>query len=65
MPLLLERDERTQIVSASDEWLEGDRLIYLLHDPRPLLLKRLLGERQLSRLTLEKLAEVEEVQITR
>ena len=64
VPLLIERAGRSQIVSASDEWIEGDRIIYLLHDPRPLLLKRLSGERQLSRLTLEKLPEVEEVPIT-
>ncbi len=64
VPLLIEREGRSQIVSASDEWIEGDRIIYLLHDPRPLLLKRLSGERQLSRLTLEKLAAVEEVPIT-
>lgn len=64
VPLLVEREGRSQISSASDEWLEGDRIIYLLHDPRPLLLKRLSGERQSSRLTLEKLPEVEEVPIT-
>ncbi len=64
VPLFVEREGRSQIVSASDEWIEGDRIIYLLHDPRPLLLKRLSGERPSSRLTLEKLAAVEEVPIT-
>jgi len=64
IPLLLEREGRGQIVSANEEWIEGDRLIYLLHDPRPLLLKRLSGERPASRLTIEKLPEVEEVPIT-
>ena len=64
IPLLLEREGRGQIVSANEEWIEGDRLIYLLHDPRPLLLKRLSGERPSSRLTIEKLPEVEEVPIT-
>ncbi len=63
VPLIIEREDRSQIASASDEWIEGDRLIYLLHDPRPLLLKRLAGERQSTRLTLEKLPEVEEVPI--
>ncbi|WP_233220879.1 hypothetical protein [Chlorogloea sp. CCALA 695] len=37
VPLLSERAGRSQIVSASDEWIEGDRIIYLLHDPTPLL----------------------------
>ncbi|WP_009632644.1 cation:proton antiporter [Synechocystis sp. PCC 7509] len=64
MPLFVEREGRSQIAVSSDQWLEGDRIIYLLHDPRPILLKRLSGERQSSRLTLEKLAEVEEVPIT-
>lgn len=61
VPLLVEREARLQIVPATEDWLRGDRLIYLLHDPRPILLKRLSGQRQSSRLTLEKLPEVEEV----
>lgn len=63
LPLLLEREERFQIVPATEDWQPGDRIIYLLHDPRPMLLKRLSGERQSTRLTLEKLPEVEEVSI--
>ncbi|WP_045056169.1 cation:proton antiporter [Aliterella atlantica] len=63
VPLFVEREARLQIVLATEEWQIGDRLIYLLHDPRPILLKRLSGQRQSSRLTLEKLPEVEEVAI--
>lgn len=63
VPLFIEREARLQIVPATEEWLRGDRLIYLLHDPRPILLKRLSGQRQSNRLTLEKLPEVEEVPI--
>ncbi len=63
VPLFVEREARLQIVPATEEWVVGDRLIYLLHDPRPILLKRLSGERQSNRLTLEKLPEVEEVPI--
>lgn len=63
LPLLLEREERFQVVPATEDWQPGDRIIYLLHDPRPMLLKRLSGERQLTRLTLEKVPEVEEVPI--
>jgi len=48
-PLLLERQA-------------GDRIIYLLYDPTPKLLKRLSGSSQ-SRLTLEKHQVVEEVPI--
>lgn len=63
IPLFVEREARLQIVPATEEWQIGDRLIYLLHDPRPILLKRLSGQRQSNRLTLEKLPEVEEVPI--
>ena len=35
MPLLLERDDRLSVMAASEDWQVGDRLIYLLHDPRP------------------------------
>lgn len=61
IPLLLERENRLQVVPAHQEWLVGDRIIYLLHDPRPNLLKRLSGGSQSTRLSLETLPEVEEV----
>ncbi|MFB2921932.1 MULTISPECIES: cation:proton antiporter [Aerosakkonema] len=63
MPLLMERDDRFLVVPATEEWQTGDRIIYLLHDPRPNLLKRLSGASPSSRLSLEKLPEVEEVPI--
>ncbi len=60
LPLLLEREGRMQILASEEEWKPGDRIIYLLHDPMPQLLKRLSG---LSRsvLTLERLPAVEEI----
>lgn len=63
VPLLMERDERLMIVPAAEEWQVGDRIIYLLHDLRPNLLKRLSGASPSSPLTLEKLPKVEEVPI--
>ncbi|OKH40800.1 sodium:proton antiporter [[Phormidium ambiguum] IAM M-71] len=63
VPLLMERDERLMIVPAAEEWQIGDRIIYLLHDLRPNLLKRLSGASPSSPLTLEKLPKVEEVPI--
>lgn len=63
VPLLLEREERLQVVPATEQLQPGDRLIYILHDPRPILLKRLSGASKSTRLTLEKLPEVEEVPI--
>ncbi len=65
IPLLLEREERLQVVPAKYEWEVGDRIIYLLHDPRPKLLKRLSGATQSTRLSLEKLPEVEEVPLAK
>ncbi|HEY9669551.1 MAG TPA: cation:proton antiporter, partial [Coleofasciculaceae cyanobacterium] len=63
LPLLLERESSFQIIPATDPWQPGDQIIYLLHDPRPKLLKRLSGASPSSRLALEKLPEVEEVPI--
>lgn len=62
LPLLVRRQDRLQVVKATETWQQGDEIIYLLHDPRPQLLKRLSGgSSTTSRLALEKLPEVEEV----
>jgi NhaP-type Na+/H+ or K+/H+ antiporter len=63
-PLLVEREGRLQVVSATETWQGGDRLIYLLYAPKPSLLKLLSGTNQ-PRLTLEKLPEVEAIPIAR
>jgi Trk K+ transport system NAD-binding subunit len=64
LPLLVERESSFQVVPATETWQAGDRIIYLLHDPRPKLLKRLSGASPSTRLALEKLPEVEEVPIS-
>ncbi len=61
IPLLVERAERLQVMPANQDWEIGDRIIYLLHDPRPSLLKRLSGATQSTPLSLEKLPEVEDL----
>jgi NhaP-type Na+/H+ or K+/H+ antiporter len=63
VPLALERDDRLQVVPVMELWQAGDRLIYLLHAPKPKLLKLLSGASQ-PRLTLDKLPEVETVKIS-
>jgi NhaP-type Na+/H+ or K+/H+ antiporter len=63
LPLLINREQKLQVVTVSEEWQENDRLFYLLHDPRPKLLKRLAGGRQSNRLLVEQLSEVEEIPI--
>lgn len=62
LPLLIERRGRLQVLPAESTWTSGDRIIYLLHAPKPKLLKRLSGANQ-SRLSIEKLPAVEEVPI--
>ncbi len=64
LPLLVKRNSRLQIVNAGEEWQVGDEIIYLLHDSRPQLLKRLSGRNQASRLVLDKLPEVEEIPLS-
>jgi NhaP-type Na+/H+ or K+/H+ antiporter len=63
VPLLVEREGRLLVVPATEDWQAGDRIIYLLHDPRPKLLKRLSGGVPQTRLAIEKLSEVEEIPI--
>ncbi|BDI15295.1 sodium/hydrogen antiporter [Nostoc cf. commune SO-36] len=63
IPLLVERKERLQVMPAKYEWEIGDRIIYLLHDPRPSLLKRLSGATQSTPLSLKKLPEVEDLSL--
>jgi hypothetical protein len=61
VPLLLEREGSLQVAIGQEGWRVGDRLIYLLHDAKPKLLKRLAGGIQPPTLTLETLPAVEEV----
>lgn len=63
VPLLVEREDQLLVVSATEEWQVGDRLIYLLHDPRPKLLRQLAGGNHQAALVLEKQPRVEEIPI--
>ncbi len=65
VPLFVEREKYVQVISAVLEWEVGDRIIYLLHDPRPTLLKRLSGGNQSTRLVVEKLPELEEIPLAK
>ena len=64
LPLLVRRSGHLQVARAFEEWQPRDEVFYLLHDPRPKLLKRLSGGSQSSRLALEKLPQVEEVPLS-
>ena len=61
IPLLVERDGALQVALGQEVWKVGDRLIYLLHDATPKLLKRLGGGTQPTKLTPEPLPTVEDV----
>ena len=61
LPLLVKRGDSLQVAVADEEWQPKDEIYYLIHDPRPKLLKRLSGGNQSSRLLLERLPEVEEI----
>ncbi|MBC6476918.1 MAG: cation:proton antiporter [Hormoscilla sp. GM7CHS1pb] len=61
VPLLLERQNMLQVVRAGQPWQPGDRLICLIHDPKPKLLNKLSGGTTTTRLTLSQLPTVKEV----
>ena len=64
LPLLVKRGDSLQVAVAAEEWQAKDEIYYLIHDPRPKLLKRLSGGNQSSRLLLDKLPEIEEIPLT-
>jgi hypothetical protein len=64
LPLLIKRGDSLQVTVAAEEWQDKDEIYYLIHDPRPKLLKRLSGGNQSSRLLLDKLPEIEEIPLT-
>ena len=64
LPLIVKRGDSLQVAIADGDLQTGDEIYYLIHDPRPKLLKRLSGGNQSSRLLLEKLPEVEEIPLT-
>ena len=59
---MVERQGSLQVLPASENWQPRDQIIYLLHDPKPKLLKRLSGSQQTA-LTIERHPAVEEVPI--
>ncbi|MEB3191591.1 MAG: cation:proton antiporter [Snowella sp.] len=65
LPLLVKRQGSLQLVKNDEMWDAGDEIFYLLHDPRPSLLKRLSGSKQPFQLALGSLPEVEEVALTK
>ncbi|RZM77389.1 cation:proton antiporter [Leptolyngbya iicbica] len=62
IPLVVKRNNRMWVaLTEEDNWKAGDRLIYLLHDPKPKLLQRLSGGSRPNTLNVEILPAVEDV----
>ncbi|MEM1370144.1 MAG: hypothetical protein AAGG02_19515, partial [Cyanobacteria bacterium P01_H01_bin.15] len=63
LPLLLIRQDVLRIIQATEDWSVGDEIIYLFHDPRPQLLKRLSGDTSPAKLVIEELPRVEDLSV--
>ncbi|WP_026101910.1 cation:proton antiporter [Geminocystis herdmanii] len=63
LPLLIKRNDKLRVLAVGEEWKVDDEIIYILHDPRSDLLKRLSGNIKSPRFSLDKLPEVEEIPI--
>ncbi len=61
IPLVIKREEGVRVALVEEDWQSGDRVVYLLHDPKPKLLQRLSGGSRPTRLMVETLPTVEEV----
>ena len=61
LPLLVKRNNKLQIVTASENWQPEDEIYCILHDPRSKLMKHLSGNARPSRLALDKFPEVESI----
>ena len=64
LPLILQREGKLEIVKANIKWQPEDKLIYLFHDSRSNLLKKLSGEQLSLSLTIEKVTKVEEIPVS-
>jgi NhaP-type Na+/H+ or K+/H+ antiporter len=62
LPLIIERAGKCLIFSSGWEWEIDDRLIYLLYEPKPKLLKLLAGGSQ-NLLSIETIPEVENLPV--
>ncbi len=49
VPLVIEQNGKLEVALSEMEWQAESKLIYLVHDPTPLLIKRLSGKRKPSR----------------
>ena len=62
VPLVIEQDDKLEVALGETEWPVGSKLICLLHDSTPPMLKRLSGARKPSRQLLKPIVEKDAVE---
>lgn len=63
LPLLVKREGKLEVVQANEKWQPEDEIYCVLHDPRSKLMKQLSGNKQPSRLALDKFPKVEKISL--
>ena len=63
LPLLVRRDNGLQLVGNAEQWHAGEEVVYLLHDPRTNLLKRLSDEKNTLLESLKSWPKIEEISL--
>ena len=59
LPLLVQRKHQLRVVEPDQDWKAGARLLFLYHNPKPQLMKRLGGGGSSAKLVVETITEVE------
>ncbi len=57
VPLVIEKNGKLEVALGENDWQLQTKLVYLLHDPTPQLIKRLSGARKPSRQLVKPVAE--------
>ncbi|MEM9090919.1 MAG: cation:proton antiporter [Cyanobacteria bacterium P01_F01_bin.53] len=57
VPLVIEKNGKLEVALGENDWQIETKLVYLLHDPTPQLIKRLSGARKPSRQLVKPVAE--------
>ena len=57
VPLVIEKNGKLEVALGENDWQTETKLVYLLHDPTPQLIKRLSGARKPSRQLVKPVAE--------
>ena len=64
LPLILQKGNNLELINVDTPWEPEDQLIYLFHDPRSSLLKKLSGNQLSNSSNIETISKVEEIIIS-